>query len=83
LIFIFLFVSIIASQFARCGVKGNLRKVIENTRKKHFSFQFFSNLVSRKKFAQHSDYRKIGNLASRTKIFFPLCDILQALQVIK
>ena len=28
--------------FARCGVEGNLRKVIENTRKKLFHFLFFS-----------------------------------------
>ena len=28
--------------FARCGVEGNLRKVLENTRKKLFHFLVFS-----------------------------------------
>ncbi len=36
--------------FARCGAKGNLRKFVENTRKKLFHFWFFRNFKKWKKF---------------------------------
>ena len=36
--------------FARCGVEGNLRKFLENTRKKLSIFQFFRNFKKWKKF---------------------------------
>ena len=36
--------------FARCGVEGNLRKFLDNTRKKPFRFYFFVNLKKRKWF---------------------------------
>ena len=34
--------------FARCGVEGNLRKFLENTRKKPFRFLFFCNFEKTK-----------------------------------
>ena len=36
--------------FARCGVEGNLRKILENTRKKLFHFLVFRNFKKWKKF---------------------------------
>ena len=36
--------------FARCGVEGNLRKFLENTRKKLFHFFIFCNFKKWKKF---------------------------------
>ena len=36
--------------FARCGVEGNLREILESTRKKPFRFYFFVNLKKRKWF---------------------------------
>ena len=36
--------------FARCGVEGNLREILESTRKKTFRFYFFVNLKKRKWF---------------------------------
>ena len=37
--------------FARCGVEGNLREILESTRKKPFRFYFFVNLKKRKWFS--------------------------------
>ena len=36
--------------FARCGVEGDLREILESTRKKPFRFLFFLNLKKRKWF---------------------------------
>ena len=36
--------------FARCGVEGNLRKIIESTRKNFSIFQFLRNFKKWKKF---------------------------------
>ena len=65
--------------FARCGVEGNLRNVLENTRKKPFRFYFFVNLKKRKWFllAFGSPLEISVAVARTSQSPFPLQDILK------
>ena len=63
--------------FARCGVEGNLRKFLENTRKKPFRFLFFCNFEKTKMvFASVRLYLEISVAVARpSAIPFPLAEI--------
>ena len=60
--------------FARCGVEGNLREILESTRKKPFRFYFFVNLKKRKWFLLEggSPLEISVAVARPSQILFPL-----------
>ena len=64
--------------FARCGVEGNLRKFLDNTRKKPFRFYFFVNLKKRKWFLLGAVLIEIlGVKAPPSQSRFPLYAMLE------